>query len=282
MARVYPPHRAAADTCLHVLQDRHWAADHVPQGRAHLRGELPLHDVCHARGGVPGEPSGRQGGRGLHDPSHGPRAERLHRDGAHRGQLAGQPLRLHRCRRGLPLGAGPRRRQRGCDQDAGADRHPGQGSAVRRRRQGQGRGRAADGLWPPRLQELRPEGQVHEEALRPGPGEAGRRGPATHGGAAAREVRAGGRILHLKEAVPQRGLLLRHHAPRHRHPHVDVHGHVCDVADRGLGLPVEGDGLGGPDADRAPPAAVRGRRPARVRVGAGGDRGQGRRGGPRQ
>ena len=67
-------------------------------------------------------------------PARRPRAERLHLHGA-AGRLVGrQPVRLHRRRHRLPVGAGARRRQRGGAQDAGGDRHRRPRAGVRRRR----------------------------------------------------------------------------------------------------------------------------------------------------
>ena len=57
----------------------------------------------------------------LHSPRR-PRAERLDFDGAPRGIVGRQPVRVHRRRHRLPLGTGARRRQRGRAQDAGRDR----------------------------------------------------------------------------------------------------------------------------------------------------------------
>ena len=89
------------------------------------------------------------------------------------------PVRGDRCRRGLPVGSGARRRQRGLPQHAG--RHPGQGRRredrrVHRQGQGQEQHRQADGLRPPRLQELRPARQADARDL---PRGAGRRWACT-------------------------------------------------------------------------------------------------------
>ena len=56
----------------------------------------------------------------------------------------------------LPVGPGPWRRQRGGAQHAARDRPARADPRIYRPRQGQGRSVPADGLRPPRLQELRP------------------------------------------------------------------------------------------------------------------------------
>ena len=63
--------------------------------------------------------------------------------------------------RGGALRPAARRRQRGGAADAAPDRDQGQHPRLHRGRQG--RQRAADGLRPPGLQELRPAGQDHQE-----------------------------------------------------------------------------------------------------------------------
>jgi len=58
---------------------------------------------------------------------------------------------------------------------------------------------------------------------------------AVRAGAAPGGDRAQGRVLRLAQALPERGFLFRGHLQRHRHSALDVHGHVCDRAHRGLG-----------------------------------------------
>ena len=88
-----------------------------------LRLELPQHVLRGAGRGLCGRPDPQpRDGPDLHA-ARRPRAERLDLDGAARLVLRRQPLRLHRRRRRLPLGAGARRRQRGVPQDAARDRH---------------------------------------------------------------------------------------------------------------------------------------------------------------
>ena len=84
-----------------------------------------------------------------------------------------QPVRGDRRGRGLPVGPGARRRQRGVPQHA--LRHPGEGRRgedrrVHRQGQGQELQRQADGLRPPRLQELRPAREADARDLPRGAG----------------------------------------------------------------------------------------------------------------
>jgi hypothetical protein len=72
----------------------------------------------------------------LH-PARRPRAERQHLHRAPVRQLGHQPVRRHRGRRGLPVGPGARRRQRGRAEHAG--RHPAQRRRREDRRVHQGR-----------------------------------------------------------------------------------------------------------------------------------------------
>ena len=99
--------------------------------------------------------------RALHPPRR-PRAELLDQRRARRRLLAGRPLLGRRRRRRRALRAAPRRRQRGGAADAAADRVGREHPRLPRGRQ-EPRG-AADGLRPPRLQELRPAGADHPAA----------------------------------------------------------------------------------------------------------------------
>ena len=162
----------------------------------------------------------------LH-PARRPRAERVHLDRAPVRQLGHQPVRRHRGRRGLPVGPGARRRQRGGAEHARG--HPAQGRRREDRRvhqagEGQELQRQADGLRPPRLQELRPARQADARDLPRGAGRARpARRPAVQAGDGAGEDRAGRRLLRRAQAVPERRLLLRHRAARDRHPGQPVH-----------------------------------------------------------
>jgi citrate synthase len=84
-----------------------------PQQQAGLHGKLPAHAARHAVREVRAQPGARaRPGPHLH-PACRPRAERLYVHGAHRRLQLRQPLRLHRRRHRLPVGAAARRRQRG-------------------------------------------------------------------------------------------------------------------------------------------------------------------------
>ena len=118
---------------------------------------------CGAVRGVQGQSgSGARARPHLH-PARRPRAERLDLHRAAGRLLGRQSLRLHRRRHRLPLGSRARRRQRGGAQDAGRDRHGRQHPEIHRQGEGQERSVPADGLRPPRLQELRPARQDHAE-----------------------------------------------------------------------------------------------------------------------
>ena len=78
--------------------------------------------------------------------------------------VAGRPVLGGRRRRRRALRPAARRRQRGGAADAAPDRDEGQHPRLHRGREG--RRRAPDGLRPPRLQELRPAREDHQEGLR--------------------------------------------------------------------------------------------------------------------
>ncbi len=65
------------------------------------------------------------------------------------------------------------------------------------------------------------------------------------------------------QALPERGLLLRHRAARARHPGVDVHLHLRAGAHRGLDRAVAGDDRRPRVQDRPPAPALQGRAAAR-------------------
>ena len=83
-----------------------------------------------------------------------------------------------------------------------------QGEHPRVHRGREERQRAADGLRPPGLQELRPAGHDHQEGLRRRL-RGHRRQPAAQDRHGAGEDRARGRVLRLAQALPERRLLLR-------------------------------------------------------------------------
>ena len=115
------------------------------------------------------------------------------------------PVLGGRRRRRGALRAAARRRQRGGAADAAPDRerreHP------RLPRGGEEPRGEADGLRPPRLQELRPAGADHQEARRRG-ARGDRVQPAARDRHRAREAGARRRVLHLAQALPERRLLL--------------------------------------------------------------------------
>ena len=100
------------------------------------------------------------------DPARRPRAELLDERRARRRLLARRPVlgRLGRDRRAVR--AAPRRRQRGRAADARRDRRQEERPGVHRA--GEGGPRPADGLRPPRLQELRPAREADQADRRRG------------------------------------------------------------------------------------------------------------------
>ena len=83
------------------------------------------------------------------------------------GSLRGRPVLGHRRRHRRPLRPAARRGQRDGAADAEGDRLQGQDPAVHQGSEDQRRRGPADGLRPPRVQELRPAGQDHQGDGRP-------------------------------------------------------------------------------------------------------------------
>ncbi|CAA9381383.1 MAG: Citrate synthase (si), partial [uncultured Nocardioides sp.] len=258
-----PPHadraddRQDADARRLVVPPRAGQAVHLPRQRPRLHRELPLDAVQDEREEVRGRRAPRQGPRRALHPPRRPRAERLHQRGPLGGLDPGRPLlgRLRRCRRAVR--PAPRWGQRGRPADAAAHRLEGEHPGVHLR--GQGRQREADGLRSPRLQELRPAGQDHQEV---GGGRLRGHGhqPAPRHRQGAGEDRAGGRVLRQAQALPQRGLLLRPHLRGLPVPARDVHRPLRDRPHAGLAGAVARAGPGQGPEDRASQADLH-RRP---------------------
>ena len=166
--------------------------------------ELPAHVLCRPGRGLRRPAGAGQGDGPHHDAARRPRAERLDLDGAAGGIVGRQPLRLRRGRHRLPLGPGAWRRQPGLPRDAARDRHRRPHPRIHRQRQGQGRSVPPDGLWPPRLQELRPARQGDEGMRRRGARPAGhpqqRDPPGRQGAGADRAGRS--TISFRKSSIP--------------------------------------------------------------------------------
>ena len=117
------------------------------------------------------------------------------------------------------VGPAARRRQPGRDRNARAD------PQVRRRRlevhhgrQGQEQRQEAHGLRPPRLQELRPARQDHQEsAATKLLAELNINDPLLDIAKQLEEAALEGLLLRRAQALPERGFLQRHHHARHRH-----------------------------------------------------------------
>ena len=111
-------------------------------------------------------------------------------------------------------------------------------------------------------QELRSARQGDAEDLPRGAGRARRQRPAARGRDGAGAHRADRRVLHRAQALSERRLLFRHHAPRARLPEQHADGALRGGAHRRLGGAVERDG-GGRDAADRPPAPALHRRDVR-------------------
>ena len=159
------PDRQDADVGGHGLQVLGRPALHLSAQRPRFHGELPADVLCRAVRALCGEPGRCPRARPHPDPARRPRAERLDLHRPARRLLRRQSLRLHRRRHRLPVGTRARRRQRSRSADAGGDRHRRPRAGVREEGQGQELGIPADGLRPPRLQELRPARQGHAADL---------------------------------------------------------------------------------------------------------------------
>ena len=177
----------------------------LPGQLARLHLELPLDDVEGRRAPLRGQPGPLPRPRRAVHPARRPRAELL--DDRHAGGrlLARRSLLGHRRRGGRPLRPPPRRCQRAGHQDAHRDRHDRQ--RARLHRGGEGRRRPAAGVRPPRLQELRPEGEDHQADRRRGL-RGHRQEPAARHRPQARGDRPQRRVLHVAPALPERRLLL--------------------------------------------------------------------------
>ena len=123
-----------------------------------------------------------------------------------------------------------------------------------------GIGRPPPGLRPPRLQELRPPGQDHQEDGRRGVRDHGQE-PAARHRPQARGDRPQRRVLHVAPALPQRRLLLRPHLPGHGFPARDVPRPLRHPPHGRLAGALAGDARPGLEDRPAPPALHRARRP---------------------
>ena len=134
----------------------------VSRQRPSLPRQLPLHDVQDDRAQVPAGPAARAGARRALHPPRRPRAELLDERGARVGSSQVDPYSARRGRRRARSTArctAARTRQvlRMLHRDRRDREHP------RLHRGREGRRRAPDGLRPPRLQELRPAREDHQE-----------------------------------------------------------------------------------------------------------------------
>ena len=246
--------RQSADARRHGLQIFRRPAVHLSEERARLFDQFPAHVLRGAGGRVQAQPgAGARHGPHLH-PACRPRAERLDLDGAACRLLGRQSVRLHRRRLRLPVGARAWRRQRSRAQHAARNRDRRAHSGIHQARQGQERSLPADGLRPPRLQELRPARQDHAEDLPRGLDRTRHQGRSAarcrHG---AGKDRAARRLFRREEALSEHRLLFGHHAQGDGLPHHHVHRAVCGGAHGRLDRAVEGNDRG-PEAEDRPPA----------------------------
>ena len=149
-----PPDREDADAGRLRLPPQPRAALRLSGQRPVLPRQLPLDDVQDDGGQVRAGPAAGEGARRALDPARRPRAELLDQRGAQRRLLAGRPLLGGGGRRGRALRPAAWRRERGRAAHARPDRHHGEHPRLPRGRE-EARGEA-DGVRPPRLQELRP------------------------------------------------------------------------------------------------------------------------------
>ena len=118
------------------LQVFRGAAVHIPAKRSRLRVQLPAHVLCGSLRDIRGQPRACQSDGPHFHAARRPRAKRLHFNGAACGQFRRQSVRLHRRRRGVPLGTSAWRRERGVPEHASRDRHTGPDRRVHQTRQG--------------------------------------------------------------------------------------------------------------------------------------------------
>ena len=166
-----PPARAADreaadDRRLH-LPPLARPAVRAPAQRPRLHRQLRQHDVRDRRP-ARAEPGAAARARDPPDPARRPRAELLDERRAQRRLVARRPVlgRLGRHRRALRAAA--RRRQRGRAADARRDRRRQERPGVHRGASRTAAPGRADGLRPPRLQELRPAREADQAGRRPG------------------------------------------------------------------------------------------------------------------
>ena len=157
-----PAHREDADARGVLLPARHGAAVQLPRQRPELRRQLPVDDVQDDRAEVRAGPPARARARHPLHPPRRPRAERVDERGPVGRLDAGRPVLGGRRRGRRALRPAARRGQRGGPAHAAPHRQHRPDPRVRRGREG--RQRAPHGLRSPRVQELRPAGQDHQEA----------------------------------------------------------------------------------------------------------------------
>ena len=210
--------------------------------------------------GLPGQRRAGARARPHLHPARRSRAERVDVDGAPVRVVGHESVRRDRGRRRVPVGSGARRRQRGGAQHAlrhpGAGRH-GEDRRVHREGQGQELERAADGLRPSRLQELRSARQADARDLLRSPRRArARRRSAVQARDGAREDRARGRLFRPAQAVSERRLLFGHRAEGDRHSGAALHRDLRAGAHRRLDRAAERDGGRSGVQDRPAAAAL--------------------------
>ena len=135
-----------------------------PDNDLRYPGNFLVDDLQDDRAQVRARSAARARARHPLHPARRPRAELLDHGGALGRLLAGRPLLRGRRRRRRALRPAARRRQRGRAAHAQADRDEGEHPGLHPGREG--RQGAADGLRPPRLQELRPARQDHQDRRR--------------------------------------------------------------------------------------------------------------------
>ncbi len=187
-----PPDRQDADARRVRVPPLARTAVRISRQRPFLRGQLPRDALQDDGAEVRAGPAAGAGARHPLHPPRRPRAELLDERSALGRLVRCGSLLGGRRRGGRSLRALARRRQRGRAADAATDRANREHSRLHRGREG-GR-RAPDGLRPPRLQELRPARDDHQEGLRGRLRGHGQEPAARHRNRT-REDRARGRLL---------------------------------------------------------------------------------------
>src|SRR6266480_2763663 len=180
----------------------------TPTLAAFAHRHFPEHDVQDDRGEIQPAPGPRARARRPVHPACRSRAELLDQRDAGDRLVPSRSLLVHGGSGGRAVRATARRRERRSAADAARNRIDRRDSRLPPARE-EGR-RTADGLRPPRVQELRPARQDHQTDRGAGVRRDGQEPAHRHRGGA-RADRAAGRVLRRAQALSQRRFLFGHH-----------------------------------------------------------------------